>query len=157
MATCPALLIDPERLFDKLDPVTEIEITTDSLSGFYPILSWKDADPIDAVEPAHLPASGDTIWVDEEGLMKPIFAALYLRSAPQPYAGKAIITGTDEGGNIVPPKITAAELREILAIDFGTVLIRRDAGRWVKGTSPKTDEERQALLDTLPLEDAPHP
>lgn len=154
---CTALLIDPERLFDRLDPVTEIEISTDSLASFYPLLSWKDADPIDAVEPARLPASGDTIWVDEDGLAKPIFAALYLRSAPQPYAGKAIITGSDEAGNIVPPRITADELREILSIDFGNALVSCHAGHWLKGASPKTREEHQALLDLRSTEDEPRP
>lgn len=144
---CNALLIDPERLFEGLDPVTEIEVSTNSLASFYPFLSWKDGDPISAVEPARLPATGDTIWVDEDGLSKPVFAALYLRSAPQPYAGKAILTGSDEAGNLVPPKIAAGELRLILSIDFGTVLIHHKAGRWEKCRPPDTVAEHQSLLE----------
>lgn len=143
---CPALLIDPERLLDGLDPVTEIQVGTESLSSFYPLLSWTGEEPIDCVEPAMLPATGDTIWVDEEGLMKPIHAALYIRGTPQVYAGKAILTGSTEAGDIAPPKISAEDLRSILAIDLGTTLVLRDAGRWVLGKSPADAAEAEALL-----------
>jgi len=154
-SSCPALLIDPERLLEGLDPVTEIKIGTDILSSFYPLLSWTGEAPIDCVEPAGLPATGDTIWVDGEGLLKPIQAALYIRGTPQVYAGKAILTGSTPDGDIAPPRISAEALRDILSIDLGSVLIQRDGNRWVMAGRPVTQEDAEALLAPLLADESP--
>tara|TARA_A100001035_G_C27704588_1_gene464203 strand:+ start:605 stop:988 length:384 start_codon:yes stop_codon:yes gene_type:complete len=61
---------------------------------------------------------GDTIYVDDEGLLKgsnyffEVHSPLYEK--PYPLAGTAIVSGTTIEGNDAKPKITHKELKEII-------------------------------------------
>lgn len=97
-----ALLIDPANF-----TITTIELpdTGDKLPAIYKHLQ---CDTFDAVR---LP-NGDAIYVDDEGLLKPLQHFFAVRGKPEPFAGRGLVVGTDALGRSVTPETTLAELTE---------------------------------------------
>lgn len=53
----------------------------------------------------------DTIYVDDEGLLKPQENFFLYEGYPQPLAGNGLVLGTDEEGESVNPKMTLETLK----------------------------------------------
>jgi hypothetical protein len=86
-----AFLIDPER--QVILPIT----IADTLEAMYELIGC------DLVEPVRLNQQGDTVWVDEEGLLKPdprhFFRIVSADGVGTELAGKGIVTGSTPDGN----------------------------------------------------------
>ncbi len=97
-----AILIDP---FAR--EVTEVEYNG----------NWRQISKLigcDLFAPVGL-SSGDTIYVDDEGLFKQETAFFMHRHYPQPLAGKGLILGTDGDGESVTPELTLLEHKAQIA------------------------------------------
>jgi hypothetical protein len=96
-----AIIIDP---YAGLIYRQEIE---NSLDGFY------EAAKCSCITAVYLndSATSDCIYVDDEGLLKPIEeqAFFHIEGHQQPYAGIGVLVGTDEGGNSVEPRTNFLE------------------------------------------------
>jgi hypothetical protein len=55
--------------------------------------------------------AGDIIYVDDEGLLKPLDWFFAIKGADQPYAGCGLVLGTDAAGDAVSPKIAIQDLK----------------------------------------------
>lgn len=97
-----ALLIDPSN---KQITVVELPDTGDKLPFIYKHLQ---CDTFDAVT---LP-NGDALFVDDEGLLKPLQHFFAVRGLPEPIAGRGLVVGTDDRGRSISPTTTLAELTE---------------------------------------------
>lgn len=49
-------------------------------------------------------AGRDVIFVDDEGLFKPVYQFFGVKGFPQPLAGRGIVLGSDREGNAVSPE-----------------------------------------------------
>lgn len=63
----------------------------------------------DTFDVATLP-NGDTVYVDDEGLLKPMKHFFAVRGMPEPFAGRGLVMGIDSRGHSVNPTISLAEL-----------------------------------------------
>jgi hypothetical protein len=95
-----ALLIDPTN---RTITTAELPDTGDKLPAIYKHLQ---CDTFDAVT---LP-NGDALYVDDEGLLKPLQHFFAVRGMPEPFAGRGLVVGTDSRGRSVTPAITQQEL-----------------------------------------------
>jgi hypothetical protein len=137
-----AFLIDPAN---KAISTVELPDTGDKLPAIYKQLQ---CDTIDAVP---LP-NGDTIYVDDEGLLKPILQFFAVRGASQPFAGRGLVVGIDAHGRSVTPTITLAELTN--SVKFIELITRHVA--FVRDAANPTLSERvlpmNQILTTLARE-----
>lgn len=115
-----AHLIDPAN-----QSVTTVELpdSKDRLTAIYRHLQC------DTFDVATLP-NGDTIYVDDEGLLRPLQHFIAIRGMPEPFAGRGLVMGTDSRGHSINPTISLAELtRRVKFIELinKDVVMVRDA------------------------------
>lgn len=91
-----AIFIDAQN-----ETVTEVE--TDGLETWYKLLSCE------VVESVRLNSYGDSIIVDEEGLLKK--NRNFFRFGRQPFSGSGIIIGVDDEGETMEPIITLEQVK----------------------------------------------
>ena len=85
--------------------VTEIELGEDTLVELQRHVSGY-------IEVATDLPNGDTIFVDEEGLMKGPTNFFTYRGAHQPFAGNGVVVGIDKGGNTAAAKTSLKTVLE---------------------------------------------
>ena len=115
-----ALLIDPSN---KQITVVELPDTGDKFPSVYKHLQ---CDTFDAIT---LP-NGDALYVDDEGLLKPLQHFFAVRGMPEPFAGRGLIVGTDNRGRSVTPQYTAQSIaNDVKFIELLTkeIAVVRDA------------------------------
>lgn len=95
-----ALLINPAN---RTITTAELPDTGDKLPAIYNHL---ECDTFDAIT---LP-NGDALYVDDEGLLKPLQHFFAVRGMPEPFAGRGLVVGTDARGRSVTPAMTQDEL-----------------------------------------------
>lgn len=87
-------------------------VTAHEYSGeyqdLYPIIGCTTFTTIDINE------EGDTVFVDDEGLLKPVVGWFGILGFPQPIAGNGFVLGTDGEGEAQAPTITLEGLMERL-------------------------------------------
>lgn len=93
------LLIDA-----KAHEVREVEIT--GLESMYAHIGC------DIVEAVYLNTQRDSVFVDEEGLLKPQQFFFYINGTHQPLAGNGLVLGCTPSGNSVAPKAITKEWLE---------------------------------------------
>lgn len=78
--------------------IYEVEVASNGLQGMYDAIG----NGCDMVEiamhfaPSRHQTHGDSMWVDEEGLYRPIIGGFTLGGIEQPYCGNALIFGNTE-------------------------------------------------------------
>lgn len=115
-----AHLIDPAK---RTVTTVELPDSKDRLTAIYRHLHC------DTFDVAGLP-NGDSVYVDDEGLLKPMQHFFAVRGMPEPFAGRGLVMGTDSRGHSVNPIISLAELtRQVKFIELITkdVAMVRDA------------------------------
>jgi len=85
--------------------VTEVEIN-DDLQSIYKVMG------VDMIQTATYLPKNDIIYVDEEGMLKPMMNFFIYEGAHQPFAGNGLVVGTSRGGKTVAPKISVDEVRK---------------------------------------------
>lgn len=98
-----------------IDPVahtcTEVEHDADNYKDIYKLLSdEKHGLKVECFTCVSID-TGDTIYVDDEGLLKDPEFFFVWRDYPQPLAGRALILGSDDEGETQSAKITLDEVR----------------------------------------------
>lgn len=90
-------------MIDPAKRTIEVYETPGGLQALYDALSFEGQPKVDDINAVQLAASPDivTMWVDGEGFLKPDVPVFYLRGSHQPYAGRALLLGTDEEGEDV--------------------------------------------------------
>jgi hypothetical protein len=96
-----AILIDV-----KARQVREVEIEND-LDSIYQAMG------VDMIEVATRLPNGDTIFVDEEGLIKGDIKGWFDVGAHQPFAGNGLVVGTSRGGDTVACKSTVDDILKL--------------------------------------------
>lgn len=71
--------------------------------------------------------NSDSLYVDDEGLLKPQNNFFLYSEYPQPLAGNGIVLGTNDEGESVEPKISLDELKSKI-----TFMNRAQAYIWAK-------------------------
>lgn len=61
--------------------------------------------------------TGDVVYVDDEGLLRPDRAWFWISGYYAPLAGRGLVVGTTSGGNSRPPRHSLDEIRA--AVEFG--------------------------------------
>lgn len=115
-----ALLVDPANLSVS---TVELPDTGDKLLTIYKHLQ---CDTFDAI----LLPSGDALYTDDEGLLKPLQHFFAVRGMPEPFAGRGLLVGTDDRGRSITPTTTLQELtNNVRFIELMTkqIAIVRDA------------------------------
>lgn len=130
-----AFLINPA---DKAVTSVELPDTGDKLPA---ICKHLRCDTFDAVS---LP-NGDCIYVDDEGLLKPMQHFFAVRGSAQPYAGRGLVVGTDARGRSIAPAVTLPELTAHLR--FIELITRRVA--IVRDAAHPTFSERVLPLNLI--------
>lgn len=98
-----AFLIDPvPRTVEQLDFQGDYE-------EIQRALGYDDARPLFTVIEVQ---NGDTLFVDDEGLLKPGLSAFHWRGYHAPLAGKGLLLGTDREGSSTDARATLEEVRE---------------------------------------------
>ena len=97
-----AYLIDPAR--------SHIEAV--AFEGDYKLIQTMIGADLFTV--VNLNDSGDAVYVDDEGLMKPQTHFFKIAGYPQPLAGKGLVLGTDSEGDSTSPTINLAAIREMI-------------------------------------------
>lgn len=106
MRNVKAILIDP---FEKT--VTEIEHDADNYRAIYSKLSHETM-PVSCFTVVRINDQDDTIFIDDEGLLKPCSHFFVYEGYPQPLAGKGLILGTnEEGDSIAPQAVTVDDVK----------------------------------------------
>lgn len=97
MSKITVILIDPFAC-----EVKHIEINKGELRDYYAALSHEtmEVDTFTCAYPGTLKGR-DTLYVDDEGLMKNPERLFAMAGAHQPFAGKGLIVGTDAEGNSI--------------------------------------------------------
>jgi hypothetical protein len=92
-----AVLIDPFEC-----AVTEVTIDGDDYTTIAPLLSHPTirVDYFQKVSSLNL-AGRDSLYVDEEGMLKAPQRFFIIMGFPQPIAGKGLVTGCDEDGRAI--------------------------------------------------------
>lgn len=99
-----AYLINPE-----VKEITEVDYT----GNYKNIYEHIQADMFEGIP---VEATGDTIFVDEEGLLKPQEHFFKLSTYHQPVAGRGLVLGLEpESGDSCEPKCTIEYLEENIA------------------------------------------
>jgi hypothetical protein len=109
----------------KARTVTNVEIDDDKdhLQQYYSFIGC------DLVTVVNL-ENGDTMWLDDEGLLKDPKDFFLIRDYPEPLAGNALITGTrwdDEGDHLADTKSTVETIKA--TIQF---MDRNTVGLWAQ-------------------------
>jgi hypothetical protein len=94
------------------------------------------------IEIGHRFDTGDILFVDEEGLMKPQVAWFRLTGKDQPMAGNGVIVGPEVGDTIrtMPPRITVDQVRDLIRF-----LTREQVMSWAKGNASEPAVTETAL------------
>lgn len=94
------ILIDPFAC-----TVTEVEHDASGIEGIYKLISHESM-PVTCFTCAYSGAlaSGDAVFVDDEGLFKNSDRFFLLPGNPQPLAGKGLVLGSNTRGNSVAAK-----------------------------------------------------
>lgn len=58
--------------------------------------------------------NGDTLLVDDEGLLKDVWGLFIIGQYPQPLAGHGLLIGVDDEGETVPVKSTVEQIRKLV-------------------------------------------
>lgn len=95
-----AHLIDPAN---RTVTTVELPDSKDRLTAIYRHLQC------DTFDVAGLP-NGDSVYVDDEGLLKPMQHFFAVRGMPEPFAGRGLVMGTDSRGHSINPTISLTEL-----------------------------------------------
>lgn len=97
-----AFLINPEA-----KSITEVEVPDrgDRLPTIYKHLHCDSFDVVCLT-------NNDAVYVDDEGLHKPLQHFFAIKGYPQPLAGRGLVLGADARGNTVEPAITLEQLVE---------------------------------------------
>lgn len=103
-----AYLIDP-----GLKTVTLVDYTGD----YKNIYTHIGCDTFDAIQ---INDNQDTIYVDDEGLLKGPTSFFMVQGRDEPLAGKGLVLGTNEDGDSVEPKLTLEEVTAM--VEFGLML-----------------------------------
>lgn len=139
---CKAILIDPFAC-----TVTEVDYSGD-YRDIYKLLSHESM-PVRNFEAAYpeFLKEGDTVYVDEEGLLKPCARFILAHGHGQPFAGKALVFGTDEDGESVSPKTDLETIRRAFVflahhgdepvIDESTPTFTQTSAPWTPPKDPK--------------------
>lgn len=118
-----AYLIDPETC--TIGPV-DLPDQGDRLPRIYKLLG---CDTITAVHLDH----NNALYVDDEGLLKPLRHFIAFAGYPEPLAGKALVVGTTPDGADAAPTLTLEKLRASVAF---VELLSKDLVILRKPTSP---------------------
>ena len=101
--------------------MTEVEVKGD-YKAIYPLLGVAvDCFTCVGIE------QDDSIYVDDEGLLKPQINFFLYEGYNQPLAGNGLVLGTDEEGESVDPKNTLKFIRSKV-----TFMTHLDAIRWAE-------------------------
>lgn len=95
-----AHLINPA---DRTITAVELPDTGDKLPAIYKHLQCTTFDA------ATLP-NGDSLYVDDEGLLKPCCHFIAVRGMPEPFAGRGLVVGIDSRGRSIAPTISLEQL-----------------------------------------------
>lgn len=93
--------------------IAEVEYGGD-YRDIYKLLSGDEPGKVDLFTAVELNAEKDTMFLDDEGLLKPqadFFRWRDYGDGTHPFAGNALILGTDDDGDSVEPKITLDEVK----------------------------------------------
>lgn len=115
-----AHLIDPAN---RTVTTVELPDSKDRLTAIYRHLQC------DTFDVATL-SNGDALYVDDEGLLRPLQHFIAIRGMPEPFAGRGLVMGTDSRGHSVNPAMSLSELiRHVKFIELITkdVAMVRDA------------------------------
>ncbi len=105
MSMNPTPMVKAIKIDVASQTIYEVEVASDGLQGMYDAIG----NGCDMVQigmnfaPSIHQQHGDSMWVDEEGLFRPIIGGFTLGSAENPYCGNALIFGNvehPEGGLI---------------------------------------------------------
>lgn len=99
-----AILIDP---FEKT--VTEVQHDADDYRGIYKLISHETM-PVDCFTVVRLD-DVDSVFIDDEGLLKDPTHFFLWRGYPQPLAGKGLILGCDEEGETIACAMTLEQAK----------------------------------------------
>ena len=130
--TFTAFLIDPfvldvrkngNPLFSGQHPIRRVQMSRD-YRLIYDLLSHPK-HPVDTFDVVGLP-NGDSIYVDDEGLLKDSDHWFMLHGYPQPLKGRGLVMGTTSSGNSCAPKISFETLCQNIII--GTDYFEMAAG-----------------------------
>lgn len=89
-----------------LQTVTEVTLNPkDTLGSMYKHLG------VDMVEVATELPNQDVVFVDEEGLLKPVAYFFAFEGAHQPFAGNGIVVGGNDEGETVAAKSTLEDIK----------------------------------------------
>lgn len=107
MRNVKAILIDPFEC-----SVTETEHDASNYRDIYRLLSHPTM-PVDCMTTAYVPwlKSGDALFVDDEGLLKPCLRFFLVNGYNQPLAGKGLILGSDDEGETIGAKAKLAKVQ----------------------------------------------
>ena len=100
--------------------ITEVTLGKD-YKEIYPLLGVG----VDMFQCVDINEKGDTIYVDEEGLLKPQENFFVYKGYNQPLAGNGVVLGTNAVGESTNPKVKIEEV-----IKNVTFLSRREASEW---------------------------
>ncbi len=119
-----AILIDPFA-----GEVKELDFAYTDYRSLYPVLSHATM-PVSTFELCNPPClvGEDSLYVDEEGLLKPCTAFFHIDGHHQPLAGKGLILGSDEEGNTVAAKTALDAVHGVWLTKIGAALFL--AGRF---------------------------
>jgi hypothetical protein len=106
-----AFLIDPFT-----QTINEVDYNGDYKS-IYSLIS-SSAINVDTFTCVNLNEQEDTIFVDDEGLLKDLNSQRFFTVNGHVLAGKGLVLGTNEEGESVSPKITIEQLRGDFDIKF---------------------------------------
>jgi len=122
-----AHLIDPAN---RTVTTVELPDSKDRLPAIYRHLQC------DTFDVAGLP-NGDSVYVDDEGLLKPMQHFFAVRGMPDPFAGRGLVMGTDSRGHSISPTITLAELgKHVKFIE----LLTKDVAIVRNGDNPQREQ-----------------
>jgi hypothetical protein len=96
-----------------IDPFTETVTETFYSGDYKQIYQLIEAETFDAARLG--PDLSDTVYVDDEGLLKPNQFFFLEDLYPFPLAGKGLVLGTDDEGDAISPTITIAEILQSIS------------------------------------------
>lgn len=94
-----AILIDA-----KARTITEVE-HDGNYRQLYTLLSGDEPGKVELFTAVQINDQGDTLYVDDEGLLKPQEHFFRWTNYDHPFAGNGVILGTDDDGNSTAPHI----------------------------------------------------
>ncbi|WNL50720.1 hypothetical protein RPALISO_133 [Ruegeria phage RpAliso] len=129
-----AFLIDPFVLqyFDGTlqltgePPIREVQMTR-NIRDIYNVLTPPDRRKVTTFEACMIDGTydGDVAYVDEEGLMRgDATHFVRIKGFVNPFAGRAIVMGTDAEGDSIAPRTTLSALWERVELSMGNASVK---------------------------------